>query len=93
MRATHRRINLAQAHKISGKAWCSMPDLRCAGAYGSTTSIHNAFRKMMKEDAGAILKTKVGYLYRVTPLGYRKLGMVPHKIQGQDNEAPGEGHP
>jgi hypothetical protein len=94
MRITDRRLNLAQAHKRSGQAWCSISDLKRCGAYGATPSIHRTFRVMMvKEDAAAIVKTKQGYLYRITPLGYSKLGMVPHKIQGQGNDVPGQGNP
>lgn len=93
MRVTHRRLNLAQAHKRSGMAWCSFEDLRRFGAYGAETSIHRAFRVMMvKDDAAAITKTKKGYLYRITPAGYAKLGMVPHKIQGHEHDVPCEGN-
>jgi hypothetical protein len=92
VRVTDRRLNLAQAHKRSGMAWCSLADLRKNGAYGAAAAIHRAFRVMMvKDDAAGVLKAKNGYLYRITPEGYAKLGMVPHKIQGHD-DVPSQGN-
>ena len=86
MKATSRRFNLGQAHKLSGMDWCTMKALQRCGAYGSVQSIHRAMRRMMlTEDAAALARTKDGWVYRITPTGYAKLGMVAHKIQGEDH--------
>ena len=90
MIVTRRRLNIAQAYKIAGDDWVSMEKLMASGCYGTKRSIHTAIRKMaLKHDAAAILTARdtadgrTHTIYRVTPLGMAKLGMVPEKKEAR----------
>ena len=95
---THRRRNLCEAYLVVDRPWVTLYQLKKAGAYGSSQSIHRAMRKLMiNEEAVIIVRIrgedgKVSTHYKITETGMVKLGRFPakrgHNAQHQSPEEP-----